>query len=120
MKDQTNAVVDCDVARLNAPLRPWFVRAGHNYVVRFRRIPADATGVFVRIFREGDAFFDVDAIFHFSGEWSVRLAASTFPAAGTFRYEVHAVASDDEPCAIGEGQIEVAPFSTAAKSVEVK
>jgi hypothetical protein len=116
MRDQTNAIVDCDVARLNAPLRTWFARAGHNFVARFRRIPADVTGVFVRIFQEGDTYFDVDAIFHFSGEWSVSLSASTFPAAGTFRYEVHATASNDEPCALGEGRIEVQPFSTAAKS----
>lgn len=110
--DQVNAVVDCDVARLNVPLRTFFARVGHNYVARFRRAPADVTRFFVRVFRANGAYYDVSGCEHVSGEWSVRIPATCFGDVGTFRYEVHATASDDEPCAIGEGGLVVEPFST--------
>ena len=36
-----------------------------------------------------------------------------------FKYEVHATAADDEPAAIGEGRLMVAPFSTTTEPVPV-
>lgn len=110
--DQTNAIVDCDVARLNVPLRPFFARVGHNFVVRFRRVPADVTLLFVRVFRANGAYFDISAVEHASGEWSARIGAACFGELGEFKYEVHATAADDEPCAIGEGRLSVGPFTT--------
>ena len=93
--EQINAIVDCDVARLDAPLRPWKARQGHNFVALFRRVPADVT-----------------AHEHPDGGWTVRIPAACFPEAGEFRYEVHALAADDQPAAIGEGRLAVASFST--------
>jgi hypothetical protein len=110
--DQINAVVDCDVSRLNIPLRPFFARVGHNFVACFRRIPSDVTRVFVRVFKSYNAYYDVSAVEHANGEWSVRIPASCFCFAGEYKYEVHATSSDDQPCALGEGKLVVKGFST--------
>ena len=99
--DQVNAIVDCDVGRLNFPLRPFFARAGHNFVARFRRVPADVTALFVRLFRENGAY-----------------PASCFPLKGDYIYEVHATAADDEPAAIGEGRLTVGSFSTTTTPIQ--
>ncbi|MBQ4384989.1 MAG: hypothetical protein II823_03570 [Kiritimatiellae bacterium] len=117
--DQTNAIVDCDVARLDAPLRPFKARAGHNFVALFRRVPADVTGLFVRIFRANDSYFDVTAHEHTDGGWTVRIPAACFPETGEFKYEVHATAADDQPAAIGEGRLVVAPFSTTTTPLAI-
>ena len=107
--DQVNAIVDCDVERLNFPLRPFFARAGHNFVARFRRVPADVTALFVRLFRENGAYFDVTAHEHPNGDWTARIPAACFPLKGDYIYEVHATASDNEPAAIGEGRLTADP-----------
>lgn len=110
--DQINAIVDCDVTRLNVPLRAFKARVGHNFVAQFKRVPADVTKLYVRIFRANGAYFDVNAIEHLSGLWTVRVPAACFCEVGAFKYEVHATAADDEPCAIGEGTLTVDGFST--------
>ena len=117
--DQINAEVDCDVSRLDFPLRAFKARQGHNFVARFRRVPADVTGLYVRIFRENGAYFDVTAHEHPDGGWTARIAAACFPAAGEFRYEVHATAADGQPAAIGEGGLKVDPFSTTTAPLAV-
>ena len=86
--DQINAVVDCDVSRLDFPLRAWKARQGHNFVALFRRVPADVTGLFVRVFKANDAYFDVTGHEHPDGGWTVRVPAACFPYAGEFRYAV--------------------------------
>ena len=116
--EQINASVDCDVARLDAPLRPWKARQGHNFVALFRRVPADVTGLFARVFKENGAYFDITGHEHPDGGWTVRIPAACFPNAGEFRYEVHATAADDQPAAIGEGRLSVAPFSTTTTPIE--
>lgn len=115
--EQINATVDCDVARLNVPLRPFYARQGHNFVVCLRRVPADCTALVLRIFKENGAYFDISCKEHASGEWSARVTAACFPAAGEFKYELHATAADDQPCAIGEGRVLVQPFSTTTTPV---
>ena len=112
--EQTNAIVDCDVARLDVPLRPWKARQGHNFVALFRRVPADVTGLFVRVFRANGAYFDIAGHEHPDGGWTVRISAACFPSVGEYRYEVHALAADDQPAAIGEGRLAVSSFSTTA------
>ena len=116
--EQTNAIVDCDVARLDVPLRPWKARQGHNFVALFRRVPADVTGLFVRVFKADAAYFDITGHEHPDGGWTVRIPAACFPYAGEFRYEVHATAADDQPAAIGEGRLAVAAFSTTTTPIE--
>jgi len=116
--DQINAEVDCDVSRLDFPLRTFKARAGHNFVALFRRVPADVTKLFVRVFKENAAYFDLTAHEHPGGEWVCRIPAACFPVAGDFRYEVHATAADDQPAAIGEGRLLVQPFSTTTVPVE--
>lgn len=115
--DQINAEVDCDVSRLDFPLRPFKARAGHSFVALFRRVPADVTGLFVRVFKENNAYFDVTGHEHPDGGWMVRIPAACFPNVGEFSYEVHAVAADDQPAAIGEGRLVVGPFSTTTAPV---
>ncbi len=117
--EQVNADVDCDVSRLDFPLRAFKARAGHNFVALFRRVPADVTKLFVRVFKEDGAYFDVTAHEHPGGEWVCRIPAACFSAVGDFKYEVHATASDDQPAAIGEGRLAVAPFSTTTEPVAV-
>jgi len=116
--EQINAEVDCDVSRLDFPLRPFKARAGHNFVALFRRVPADVTKLFVRLFRANGAYFDVTAHERPCGEWVCRIPAACFTAAGDFRYEVHATAADDQPAAIGEGLLAVQPFSTTTTPIE--
>ena len=118
MREQTNAEIDCDVVRLDFPLRTWKARQGHNFVARFRRVPADVLGLFVRVFRENDAYFDVTGVESPDGGWTVRVPGVCFPAVGDFRYEVHSTASDGQPAAIGEGRIAVAPFSVTSTPIE--
>ena len=116
--DQINAEVDCDVSRLDFPLRAWKARQGHNFVALFRRVPADVTKLFVRVFKTNNAYFDVTAHEHPDGGWMARIPAACFPFEGEFKYEVHATASDDQPAAIGEGRLLVQPFSTTTDPVE--
>ena len=116
--EQTNAIVDCDVSRLDFPLRTFKARQGHNFVALIRRVPADVTGLFVRLFKEDGSYFDVTAHEHPGGEWTVRVPAACFPATCDTKYEIHATASDDEPAAIGEGRLVVAPFSMTTTPVE--
>ncbi|MBQ6140820.1 MAG: hypothetical protein IJI54_05985 [Kiritimatiellae bacterium] len=112
--DQINAVIDCDVARLDFPLRPWKARVAHNFVALFRRVPADVTGLFVRLFKADGSYFDVTAHEHADGIWLARIGAACFPAELDGKYEVHAYAADDQPAAIGEGRLVVQPFSATA------
>lgn len=112
--EQINAAVDCDITRLNAPLRPFYARVGHSFVALFRRVPADTTGVFVRLFRADGSYYDVTAHEHADGTWLARIAAACFPAGLDGKYEVHAYAADDQPTAIGEGRLVVQPFSATA------
>lgn len=117
--DQLNAIIDCDLARLDFALRPLKARQGHNFVAAFRRVPADFSGLFIRIFRTGGAYYDVTAHEHPDGGWSCRIPAACFPATGEFRYEVHAVAADDEPAALGEGRLKVDAFSVTATPLPI-
>lgn len=112
--EQINAVVDCDITRLNAPLCPFFARVGHSFVALFRRVPADITGLFVRVFKANGSYFDVTAHEHADGTWLARIGAACFPAELDGKYEVHAYAADDQPTAIGEGRQVVQPFSATA------
>ena len=116
--EQVNAIVDCDVARLDFPLRAFKARQGHGFVARFRRVPADVTGLFVRVFRADGSYFDVAGHEHRDGGWTVRLSAACFPEVGESRYEVHAVAADGQPCALGEGRLKVDSFSTTTTPTE--
>ena len=117
--DQINAEIDCDVSRLDFPLRTMKARAGHNFVALIRRAPADLTGLFVRIFRaDGVSYFDVTAHEHPGGEWVARIPAACFPMPAESKYEIHATAADDQPAAIGEGRLVVAPFSTTTSPIE--
>lgn len=115
--EQINAIVDCDVARLNIPLRPWFARKDHGFVALLRRIPADVTGVYVRVYMAALAgqtpaiYTDVQALEHADGSWMVRCPTSCFTANGDSHYEVRGIAADDQPCAIGEGRLNVASSS---------
>ena len=115
--DQINADVDCDVSRLDFPLRAWKARQGHNFVALFRRVPADVTKLFVRVFKSNDAYFDITAHEHPDGGWTARVPAACFPYDGDFKYEVHATAADDQPAAIGEGRLLVQPFSTTTTPI---
>lgn len=117
--EQVNAEIDCDVSRLDFPLRPWKARQGHNFVARFRRVPADVTKLFVRVFRANGAYFDITAHEHPDGGWTARIPAACFPEQGEFKYEVHATAADDEPAAIGEGRLLVQPFTTTTTPLPV-
>lgn len=117
--DQVNAIVDCDVSRLDVPLRAFKARQGHNFVALFRRVPADVTNLFVRVFKADGAYFDISAREHRGGWWTARIPAACFPAAGDSRYELHATASDDEPAALGEGRLFVKPFTTTTTPVPV-
>lgn len=110
--EQTNAIITLKLEQLNFPLRTMFARQGHCFVALFRSVPADVTGLFVRVFKENGAYFDINGHEHPGGEWTVRIPAYCFPLAGDFRYEVHARAADDEPAALGEGRLSVASFST--------
>lgn len=110
--EQTNAIVDCDVSRLDFPLRAFKARQGHNFVALIRRAPADVTGLFVRLFKADGSYFDVTAHEHPGGEWTVRVPAACFPATCDTKYEIHATAADDQPAAIGEGRLVVQAFST--------
>lgn len=116
--EQINVVIDCDVSRLDFSLRAMKARTGHNFVVLIRRVPADVTGLFVRVFRGNGAYFDVTAHEHPDGEWVARIPAACFPMPAESKYEIHAMASDDQPAAIGEGRLVVAPFSTTTTPIE--
>ncbi len=117
--EQINAVIDCDVSRLDFPLRAMKAKAGHNFVALIRRAPADVTGLFVRVFKDNGAYFDVTAHEHPGGEWVARIPAACFPAPMESKYEIHATAADDQPAAIGEGRLVVAPFSTTTLPLPV-
>lgn len=116
--EQINAIVDCDVSRLDFPLRAWKARQGHNFVALFRRVPADVTKLFARVFKADGSYFDVDGHEHRDGGWTVRVPSTCFPSVGESKYEVHATASDDEPAAIGEGRLVVQSFSVTSTPAE--
>jgi hypothetical protein len=116
--EQINAQVKVDVTRLHFPLRPFYARQGHNFVAVFEDVPADMSGVFVRIFKANGEYFDVTAVEHLSGLWSVKIPGGCFPEVGTFKYELHALSSDLTPAALGEGVLNVASFSVTSAAIE--
>lgn len=110
--NQINALVDLNVSRLNSPLKTWHARIGHNFVARLLNVPDDVRKVYVRVFKMNNAYYDINAIEHRDGSYSVRVPAACFYFDGEHRYEVHASASDGQPCALGEGKLVVKGFST--------
>ncbi len=110
---RVNAFVDVDPCRLDAPLRAFEARQGHSFAALLRRVPADVSKVFCRVFRENGAYFDITALDQRGGDWRVTIPAACFPTVGTFKYELHATAlTDGDPVALGEGRLTVATFST--------
>ena len=116
--EQINAFVKCDITKLNFPLRPFKAAQGHSFVAKFENVPADITGLYVRIFKENGSYYDVSGK-ELPDGWIVRIPAACFAVAGEFKYEVHAFSRDDEPCAIGEGAVSVAPWSYTTDPVPV-
>ena len=111
--DQINAIVDCDVSRLNAPLRTWRAVRGFGFVALLRRVPADVTGVSVRVYSVEAAqgvqavYADCAGVERADGGWLVRCPSSAFPNSGELHYAAAGVASDGEPCALGRGRLVV-------------
>lgn len=117
--DMVNAVIPLSPDRLNFPLRPWMARQGHGFVAKFSNVPADITGLYVRIFKEDGAYFDQSGVEHRDGTWSVRVKGVCFPVVGEFKYEVHAKGCDDEPVALGDGLLCVQAFSITNDALPV-
>ena len=118
--EQINAIIDIDPERLDFPLRTLKARQAHMFVALFRRVPSDVSSVFLRVFKENGAYFDITAHEHqVLGVWSVRIPAACFPSVGDFEYELHATSSNDEPTALGAGRLSVASFSYTTSPIEV-
>ncbi len=118
--EQINAIIDLNVDKLDFPLRTLKAKQAHNFVAVIRNVPTDVSDVYLRVFKENEAYFDISAHEHtFRGVWSVRVSAACFPSAGNFSYELHATAADDEPVALGAGNLQIAPFSYTTTPIAV-
>lgn len=111
--DQVNAIVDCDVTRLNFPLSPFYVRRYKSFVALLRRVPADVQSVKIRVWKAGEpnVYYDFPCNPKPNGEWLCYIIGTAFPEAGAARYEVHATDARDNPTAIGCGEVIVGSFS---------
>lgn len=99
MKDY-NCVIDCDVARLNAPLRPLFAAKGFAHRALLRRVPSDAIEVSVRV--EGKTF---PAKLLPDGTWSVDFPMDAFPEDYEGFYSIEGKGENELKYFIGRGRL---------------
>ena len=111
--DQVNAIIDCDVTRLNFPLRPFYAKRYKSFVALIRNAPADVQAVKVRVWKANDenVYYDFPANPKPNGEWLCYIIGTAFPESGASRYEVHATDAKDNPTALGGGEVLVGAFA---------
>ena len=111
--DQVNAIIDCDVTRLNFPLRPFYARRYKSFVALIRKAPDDVQAMKIRVWKAGDAnvYYDFPCNPKPDGSWLCYIIGTAFPESGASRYEVHAADAKDNPTALGAGEVLVGPFA---------
>ena len=115
-----NAIVKVNVRRLNFPLPTLFARQFSAFRGEIANVPADLSGVFVRLFSaDGASFSDFPATLSPCGDWRFSFSCVTFPRTGCFQYELHSENEEGEKVALGRGTLEVRPFSAGGSAPSV-
>lgn len=114
----THAVIQVDVARLKFPLRTVETRFGASYSMKLVGVPADFGGVFVRVFTQGDGYYDCPANQNDNGDWFCYIIGTCFPNVCEAKYEVHALDGYGNNTALGVGKLVVEPFSAGSTPIE--
>lgn len=110
-----NAKIKVQVNRLNFPLPTLFARQFSAYRATLENVPADVSGVFLRLVKADNvAFNDFPGVplATSSSAWRVAVPAVSFLETGSFFYELHGENEDGEKVALGRGQFCVQPFSS--------
>lgn len=116
--EQTNAVIYLNPERLDRPLRPIFARQLHSAVLKFAGVPEDCASVVCRVFNtDGATFYDIPCAPAPDGTSRAYIIGTCFPAVGVAKYEIHAYDAEENPTALGEGEIRVLAFSTSSEPV---
>lgn len=107
-RELCNAEITLRPDRLNFPLVQWHATQLASYRFRFRNVPADITGLEVRVGIPGSTdHYVCGCVAHKSGEWSGLAVPGCFPTAGETMYEVWAVDANDQATFLGEGAISI-------------
>lgn len=115
-----NAIIKVNVQRLNFPLATLFARRYSAFRFVITNVPADLSGVFIRIFSGDESSFnDYPAIMALYGNWCFSLPCLAFSDTGYFIYEIHAENDKGEKVALGRGVVNVKPFSAGGAAGSV-
>lgn len=101
MKDY-NCVIDCDVARLNVPLRPLFAAKGFAHKALLRRVPVDTKSVNFKI---GESSYAAKLLP--DGTWSVEIPGEAFSENGESFYRIEGITSNNLNFFIGRGRLNI-------------
>lgn len=105
-----NAFIVICPAQLNVPLVTWRPAQLSSWHFALRNVPADVTGLEVRIGVPGtDDHYDVHCAEHPSGLWTGYASPACFPAAGDAQYEVVATDARGNETYLGAGTLTVTP-----------
>lgn len=116
--DRVNAIINCNVMRLDRDAETIHARVGHSLRIAAKGVPSDVTGLFIRLFRPDGAYYDVPGNEHPNGIWTIYAIGTTVPSEGDSRYEIHASDAYGNPAAIARGRMKVLPFSTTGTPAE--
>ncbi len=93
-------------------------RVGAEWRGRLAGIPADASGIVVRVFAGDAAQSDHAAMLSDSGDWFAVVPGEAFAAAGDAWYEIRGEWPDGGLAALARGRLSVLPFSPATQAQE--
>lgn len=117
MAQQINARIKLNPERLNFPLSMIYARVGHSFVLLVEKVPEDCTDPFVRIFRPDGAYFDIPGNIGEDG-CLFYIIGTCFPFVGNAYYEIHATDASGNPTALGEGMLNIKPFSVSTDPMQ--
>ena len=113
--ETVNALVKVNIARLNWPTDTLNVRRLAAFRALIVDVPADVSGLFLRLIARNGSFTDYPAVCCPDlGKWRITVPAAAFMEVGRIDYEIHAEADDGEPVALGRGVCDVRPFTAGS------
>lgn len=113
-----NAIVYVNVERLDVPLVKLRARHLQSFRIGVKRVPSDVTELRLRIYRPSGGFFELPGNAQADAtSWAVYAIGTCFPEVGKARYDLRALDYRGNATALGEGELEISPFSPAASPI---
>ena len=113
-----NAIVYVNVERLDLPLVKLHARHLQSFRIGVKRVPSDVTELRLRLYRPSGGFFELPGNAQADAtSWTVYAIGTCFPEVGKARYDLRALDYRGNSTAIGEGELEISPFSPSAAPI---